>query len=358
MLQRERLLDTFLELARIPSPPGGEAAVAEAIAARLARLGLPPQRDAAGNLLAHLSGAGEPLLLTAHMDTVVPCEGVRPVLRDGVVYSDGSTVLGADDKSGIAAILEVLEALVAAGAPHCPLEVLFTVQEEVGLQGIKRFDASQLRAHMGLGLDAGGDVGSVVISAPSQDGLIARVHGRAAHAGISPEAGINAIVVAAEAITCMPLGRIDAETTANIGVIQGGAATNIVPELALVKGEARSLDEAKLDRQVAAMTAAFEASARAHGAAVEIEVERRYRTYRFEEEAPVIQRVARAMRAVGIEPLFLPTGGGSDANVLHAAGIPTVQIATGMAAVHTTAEHIAVDDLFAAARIVLACVQG
>ena len=358
MLQRERLLATFLELARIPSPPGGESAVAQVIANRLARLGLPPQRDAAGNLLARLDGAGEPLLLTAHMDTVVPCEGVRPVVRDGVVYSDGTTVLGADDKSGIAAILEVLETLVAGGVPHCPLEVLFTVQEEVGLQGIKAFDVSRLRARMGLGLDAGGDVGSVVISAPSQDGLMVRVHGRAAHAGISPETGINAIRVAAEAIARMPLGRIDAETTANIGVIQGGAATNIVPDLVLVKGEARSLSEAKIERQVAAMTAAFEMSARSHGATVEIEVERRYSAYHLSEEAPVIRWVTGAMQAIGIEPLLLPTGGGSDANVLHAAGIPTVQIATGMAAVHTTAEHIAVDDLFTATRVVQACVQG
>ena len=206
MIDRERLLQSFLALARISSPSGQEAAVAAAIIARLAALGIPCEGDAHGNLLARVPGEGEPLLVTAHMDTVVPCENVQPVVRDGVVYSDGSTILGADDKAGVAMMLEVAEVLQQDGLAHRPLELLFTVREEIGLEGARLFDKSRLRARQGIGLDAGGDAGVIVVSAPSQDSLYATVRGRTAHAGSEPENGVNAIVAAARGIACMPLG--------------------------------------------------------------------------------------------------------------------------------------------------------
>jgi tripeptide aminopeptidase len=357
MIQRERMLDTFLQLVRIPSPPGREEAVAAAIVERLNALGVTAESDEAGNLLAFIDGDGEPLLLTAHMDTVTPCDVVNPVVRDGVVYSDGSSILGADDKAGIAIMLEVLQLLIEEGIPHRPLDLLFTVREEVGLAGAREFDKSRLRARMGVGLDAGGGRGIIVVHAPSQDSLAATVHGRAAHAGANPELGINAIRVAAEAVAAMPLGRIDAETTANIGVINGGSATNIIPDRVTLRGEARSRSMTKLDKQTGAMVRALEGAAQAHGATVDVQVTRTYESFNLGADEPVVRLVADAMTSLGVEPCLVPTGGGSDANIFCAAGIPTVQISAGMEKVHTCQEHVALDDMVAATEIVLVCVK-
>jgi tripeptide aminopeptidase len=356
MVNDTRLLDTFLKLVRIPSLSGHETALAEEIAAHLQHLGITSRTDAVGNLLAIVSGEGEPLLLTAHMDTVTPGDNINPVVRDGVIYSDGTSILGADDKSGIAAILELLEVLAEAQLVHRSLELAFTVQEEVGLCGAKALDMTGLQARMAIGLDAGGTIGTIVCSAPSQDSLVAQVHGRAAHAGVSPEKGINAIRVAAEAIVSMPLGRIDAETTANIGVIHGGAATNIVPDLVTLKGEARSRDNGKLEQQTARMVNALQEAADKGGATVDIKVQREYTAYTFSEHSPIIELVSRGMRTLGIEPLLMPTGGGSDANILNAAGIATVEISTGMTNVHTVNEQIALANIIAATRVLVACV--
>jgi tripeptide aminopeptidase len=357
MINAERLLKTFLELVRISSPAGAEAQVAGDIEAKLKALGLEVERDAAGNLLAKTDGQGTPILLTAHMDTVVPCDKVTPVIKDGVVYSDGSTILGADDKAGVAIILEVLQVLAEQRLAHRPLDVLFTVREEVGLEGAKAFDVRRLRARMGVGLDMEGEQGTIVVRGPSQNSLWAQVHGRAAHAGANPEDGINAIRVAAEAIVAMPLGRIDAETTANIGVISGGLATNIIPDLVTLRGEARSRDEAKLEAQTRAMTGALERSAQMAGATVDIKVTRTYSAYHFDEHTPVVRWVSDAMRAISIEPLLVPTGGGSDANIFNAAGLQVVQISAGMEEVHTLKEHVALAEMVKAARIVLACTR-
>jgi len=358
MINRGRLLKTFLELVAIPSPSGTEKAVAEAIAAKLQTLGLEVKRDLVGNILTRLEGQGEPLLLTAHMDTVGPCERVTPVVEGDTVRSDGSTILGADDKSGVAVILEVLAVLKERALPHRPLEVLFTVEEETGLGGAKGCDLSQLRARMGIGLDAGGEPGTIVVSAPSHDELWAQIHGRAAHAGVSPEQGISAIQVAAEAIAAMPLGRIDEETTANIGTICGGSATNVVPELLTLQGEARSRNELNLQAQTRAMVEALEHSAAAHSARAEIKVTRLYTAYTFDENTPVVQLVSQAMRSVGMLPLLQPTGGGSDANVFNAEGMSVVQISAGMHAVHTSEERASLAEMLATAQIIHSAVRG
>jgi len=357
MINRDRLLQTFLDLVVIPSPSGAEGAVAEAIAAKLQALGLAVKRDSAGNILTRLEGQGEPLLLTAHMDTVGPCERVTPVVEGDIVRSDGSSILGADDKSGVAIILEVLAVLKEGALPHRPLEVLFSVEEETGLDGAKGCDLGQLRARMGIGLDAGGEPGTIVVSAPSHDELRAEIHGRAAHAGVSPEQGVSAIRVAAEAIAAMPLGRIDEETTANIGTISGGSATNVVPELVTLQGEARSRNELKLQAQTRAMVEALERSAAAHGAKAEIKVTRLYTTYTFDENTPIVQWVSQAMRSMGIQPLLHPTGGGSDANVFNAKGMSVVQISAGMHAVHTSEEHASLAEMLTTAQIILAAIR-
>jgi tripeptide aminopeptidase len=354
-IDRGRLLDVFLDLVRIASPSGQEEEVAAYVRSYLEDLGIGVESDQAGNLYAYVEGDGTPLAFTAHMDTVVPCEGVTPVVEDGIVRSDGTTILGADDKSGIAAILEAVTVLPEANVTHRPLDLLFTVQEEIGLFGAKAVEVDRLRARMAIGLDAEGEQGTLVVSAPGQNSLEAVVHGKAAHAGVEPEKGISAIRIAAEAIAAMPLGRIDEETTANIGVISGGKATNIVPDCVRIKGEARSRDEAKLASQTDAMVAALQGSAKAAGADVDVEVVRAYEAYRLLEDDPLVELVGAAMRSLGQAPRYKVTGGGSDANVFNARGLRTAQISTGMSEVHTTSESIAVKDLVAAAALLLAC---
>jgi tripeptide aminopeptidase len=358
LIDEDRLTNTFLELVRIDSPSGHEEAIARDLMARLKALGLAVTRDATGNLITRLDGTGEgkidaPLLLSAHMDTVGADTGIQPVIKDGVIRSDGTTILGGDDKSGVAAILEMLTVLTEEELAHPPLEVAFTVSEEVGLVGSKALDMGQLCAREGIVLDAGGAVGTVVVSAPYQDKLFATVHGRAAHAGTEPERGINAIRVAAEAVAAMPLGRIDEETTANVGVIRGGVATNIVPHKVELHCEARSRDEAKLVAQMQAMRAALEEAAARHEAKVDLQQERSYDGFKLSPETPIVKRAVAAIEAMGLTPLLLPSGGGSDANIFAAQGIATINLSTGMAEVHTVNEHIAVEDMTLSAQLLL-----
>ncbi len=358
LVNSQRLLDTFLELVRIDSPSGEEEAIANHLAEKLSRLGLAVEPDAIHNLVARLPGRGQPVMLAAHMDTVMPGRGIRPVVQDGIIRSDGSTILGADDKAGIAIILETLAVLAESGQPHPPLEVVITVQEEVGLNGARSLDRSRLESQLGISLDAGGPPGQIVVSAPTHDLVTAVVLGRAAHAGANPEAGINAIKVAAEAIHNMPLGRIDAETTANIGIIQGGRARNIVPDRVELTGEARSRNVARLDAQTAAMRRALEDAARAFETTVEIDIARSYLGYELGPDEPMVHALSAACRAEGVEPQLVPTGGGSDANIFNADGRQVVNLSMGASGEHTTHEQVAVNDMVMCARIVLRCLRS
>ncbi|MBC7223106.1 MAG: M20/M25/M40 family metallo-hydrolase [Anaerolineae bacterium] len=351
MVQPERLLQTFLELLRIPSPSGQEAAIAQHLVERLRRLGLDARLDRAGNVLAYTPARDGALLLGAHMDTVGQKGEVHPVVEGDLIRSDGSNILGGDDKSGIAIILEALTSLREEGEDLPPLQVVFTVSEEVGLVGAKSLDPADLVATEGIELDTGGPVGTIIVQAPAQDSLHVVVHGKKAHAGAEPEKGINAIRVAAEAIAAMPLGRIDEETTANIGVIHGGEATNIVPDRVEVKGEARSRDPEKLARQVEAMVRAFQEARDRHRAGLDLEVTRAYEAYRLTEDTPIVREVMAAVRAQGLEPVLMPSGGGSDANIFNALGVTTVNFSTGMEAVHTPEERIRLSDMVVGARV-------
>ena len=352
MINPDRLLTTFLDLVRIDNPSGGEVAIAAHIRGLLKALGLAVEEDGMHNLLARVPGQGEPVLLNAHMDSVAPCHGVRPIVADGVVRSSGDTVLGADDLAGVAAIVEGVRSTLERGGPHRAAELLFTVQEEIGLAGAAGFDTGRLRARMGVTLDSGGDFGGITIGAPSQDSLHAVVTGRAAHAGVAPERGVSAIVVAARALAAMPLGRIDAETTANIGVIRGGAATNIVPERVELWGEARSHNQEKLAAQVRAMTAALESAAREAGGDARVEITHKYDAYRLAEDLPIIQRIVTALRAIGCEPVFQISGGGSDVNILAQRGLQIANVSVGYREIHSTGEYIAVADLERSAELV------
>jgi len=344
-INRERLVNTLIELVQIDSPSGQEAQIARELARRLQALDMTVTVDAAGNVLACWEAEGPYLLLSAHMDTV-PGVGIRPILHEGVIRSDGTTVLGSDDKSGIAVILEVLTLLHEQGR-HPALQVAFSVREEVGLLGAKAIDPAWLRAREALVFDSGGPLHMVVHGAPGSDKITAVVHGKAAHAGANPEEGINAIQIAAQAIAEMPIGRIDEETTANIGLIKGGQAVNIVPERVEIHGETRSHDAVKLATQTRAICTALEQAVAAHpGAWLELEVERIYSSYRLPPDTPLLQRIAQTLAEMGEPEVTLRLGGGgSDANVFNALGLTAVPISTGMNNAHTNDEYLVVDDM-------------
>jgi tripeptide aminopeptidase len=354
VIDQERLLNTFLALVQIDSPSGQEEAISAEVADRLRKLDVDVTVDRLGNVLGRLEGQGEPLLLSAHVDTVSPGTGIKPIVTDGVVRTDGTTILGGDDKSGVAVVLEVLTVLRQDGQVPA-LEIAFSVGEEIGLLGAKAMDVGWFRARQALILDAGGPLNDIVYAAPVSDKFDAVVHGRAAHAGSNPEAGINAITVASQAIAQMRLGRIDEGTTANIGIIRGGQAVNVVPDRVEIRGEARSHDVSKLDAQIASMRVALENAVTSHeGARLELDIQRSYEAYRLDQDAPIMQRVTQALQAMGEEePTFHATGGGSDANIFNARGIAAVPISTGMQAVHTTDESIAVADMARCAELVL-----
>jgi tripeptide aminopeptidase len=352
MINTDRLVQTFTTLAQIDNPSGQEQAMAHAVMAHLRILGLEPEQDQKGNVIADVPGTGEPLLLNAHLDSVAPAVGKQPVVEDGVIRSAGDTVLGADDLAGVAAILEAVQAVRENGATHRAAQVVFTVEEEVGLRGSRALDYSKITAKQGVALDLNGPVGNICISAPAHDQITITFRGKATHAGVAPEQGISAIVVAADAINTMPLGRIDEETTANIGQITGGAARNIVPEQVVLLAEARSRDEAKLDVQVAAMQGACIQAAQRHGATVEFQAERMYGVQRIEPDAPIVQLCQEAARRAGLEPELVVTGGGSDVNIFNMHGIEAVNLSLGYEDIHSTDERIAIADLEKAARFV------
>ncbi len=358
-INEQRVIDTFLGLVRIDSPSKQEEVISQHLAAALTALGGRVERDAMGNVLGRFAGQGEPIILNAHMDTVGQDTGIKPMIKEGVIYSDGTTILGGDDKSGVAVILEVLRMLQNVPAAQQPaLEVLFTVSEEIGLVGARHFDTTKLVGRKGVVLDEGGPIGSIVVAAPFQDNHEIRVTGKSSHAGAEPENGISAIEVAATAINLMALGRIDPETTANVGIIKGGTATNIVTASLYAKSEARSLDETKLAVQTEKMRQAWQCAASLRSAQVDVQVTREYNGYHFSAGHPWIAYLAGRMAAAGFEPRLEKSGGGSDANIFNSKGLTMVVISTGMSAVHTPKEHIDIQDIVDATKSLWSIVTG
>ncbi|MGN8245456.1 M20/M25/M40 family metallo-hydrolase [Cellulomonas soli] len=355
-VDRERLLHTFLELVAVDSPTGHEEAVGELLERRFADLGCTVTRDQVGNLVAVLPGTREGTILVAtHMDTAGTDRGIVPVVGpDGVVRTDGSTILGADDKSGIAGCLELLTVLrQTPGVLHPTLELLVTVGEESGLVGSRALDVSRLQATHGFVLDTAGAMGSITYWSPTSVYLTITFHGRKAHAGVEPEKGVSAVRAAAQGVAAMPLGRIDSETVANIGTVHGGEARNVVPDTVVLEGMARSHDQGKLDRQLDAMRRACQEAADATGATVDVVADEIYRTYRIEEDARPYREAARAIASVGLPVTPRKSGGGTDGNLLNAKGIPCVALPTGMVDEHATSEHIAIDDMVLAAQVLV-----
>jgi tripeptide aminopeptidase len=364
-----RAVSLFLDLAAIPSPPGEERAVADRVREELERLGLDVVEDdageaigsTAGNLLARLPGrgAGTPILLCAHLDTVPPQGPIEPVIGDDdVVRNAAGTILGADNKAAVAAMLEAARRIVEEERPHGGVELLFTPKEEVGLLGAGAFDHTALEAELGFVYDQAAAIGEVIIGAPSQRSLLVRFRGRPAHSGMVPEEGRSAIVAAARAIADLRLGRLDEETTANVGLITGGSARNIVPEWCELEAEARSHDAGKLADVIQEMLDAFAFAASTAECTVETEVSETYAGYRFRESDPIVQLARTALERCGFEFRPALTGGGADANVFNARWLPCLVLANGMTDIHTADERIAVADIDAMVDVTLALVDA
>ncbi len=361
------VLELFLELAAIASPPGGERPVADVVAAYLRDLGLNVDEDdagaridaSAGNLFARLPGdaKGTPIFLCAHLDTVPPDGELEPVVEDGVVRNRGPTILGADNKAAVAVMLESARRVFADGRRHAGIELLFTPKEEVGLLGAGAFDLGRFRAELGFVYDLAAPIGEIVLGAPTQRSLTVRFHGRAAHAGMYPEEGRSAIAAAARAIADMRLGRIDDETSTNVGMVSGGTARNIVPEWCTVEAEVRSHDERQVADLVQELLDAATFGAGLEECEVEATVDEAYRGYRFGKGDRPVQLAASALVRCGAEPRFVLTGGGADANVFNERGLPCVNLANGMADIHTPEERIAVEDLERMVDVTLALVD-
>ncbi|CAM3959298.1 M20/M25/M40 family metallo-hydrolase [Lederbergia lenta] len=368
MINEERLLNEFLELVQIDSETKYETEIAKVLKQKFEALGVHVFEDdtkeetghGAGNLICTLEGTKEnadTIYFTSHMDTVVPGNGIKPSIENGHVITDGTTILGADDKAGLAAMLEAIRVLKEEKVSHGSIQFIITVGEESGLVGAKALDSSLVKAKYGFALDSDGTVGNIIIAAPTQAKITAEIHGKTAHAGVAPEKGVSAITIAAKAVAKMPLGRIDEETTANIGRFEGGQATNIVADQAFVLAEARSLIPEKMEAQVETMKIAFEEVAEQMGGKAFVNVEIMYPGFKYGDGDLVVEIAKKAAKEIGREPKLLTSGGGSDANIIAGFNIPTVNLAVGYEEIHTTNERMPIEELNKLAEMVVAVVK-
>lgn len=375
MVNRERIVETFLSFVRTDSHSRDERRMADLVRRYCEELGATVEEDNAGaavggnagNLVARLPGTikGRPFMLSSHMDTVTPGEGVRPKVEGDKVRTDGTTILGGDNKTGVAVIVETMRMLREENIPHTGVEAVFSICEEVGLLGAKHVDASRLEARQGIVFDAESPT-ELYIKGPASSSIAFTIYGLEAHAGVAPEQGISAIKIAAEAIAEMKLGRIDADTTANIGCIEGGTRTNIIPNLVTVRGEARSFVEEKLEAQLAHMRECMErAAAKCQvtvdgvktNARVETKVERSYAAMNVPDSAHVVKLVKEAAGNLGFEVKTLASGGGSDANIFNEQGIECANLGCGERAIHTVNEWADINDMCRAAELAIEVIK-
>lgn len=362
------LVDLFTTLCSINAPPKQERAVVDYVKTYLMDLGLDVKEDDggkkvggnAGNVVAtlpaNLQGAPK-IFFSSHFDTVEPNPGVKIIIEGDTIKTDGTTILGADDKAGMAPLLEAIRIVVENHLPHGQIQLLLTICEEIGLLGARVLDMSLVDSDFGFVYDSGPPVGSLINQTPTHDTMEVVITGKPSHAGVVPELGVSAIEIAAQAIANMKLGRIDDETTANVGMIQGGQATNIVCPEVYIKAEARSRNKAKVEAQVAHMVQCFQRAADERGGKVEIQLDRHYEGYTLTEDFPPVKVALQAARKVGIEPTLRPTGGGADANIFNAKGLPCVVVGCAMQKVHTHEEFALISDLEASVNLTLAMIE-
>jgi tripeptide aminopeptidase len=359
VISRDRIVQTFLDLVAIDSPSGEEDAIARELERRLIALGLEASQDAAGNVLGRRDGTGEPVLLSAHMDTVEPGRAIKPVW-DGpdIIRSDGSTILGADNKAGCAVILEVIQSAIEDGAPTRPIEVAISRGEEVGLLGAIQMDYSRISAKVAIVIDSGGPPSSIQGQAPYHGTYDIEVHGKSAHAGLEPEKGVPAIKIAAEIIVGLPQGRFDSETTGNVGKVQGGLVRNAVPDYALIQGELRSMVEEKLETLANNAKKHVEEVRHAHpDARIEARFSEAYPGYTLTPDDPAVKLLFPVVERLGYKPDPHPVGGGTDGNIFRGKGIASVVIGRGGYAQHTREEYLVIPEMLQCAAVVEGCVR-
>ncbi len=351
MIRRDRLVDTFCELASIDSPSGEEEAVAQHLVAKLEGFGFSVVRDDYGNVVAN-DGREDPIILSAHMDTVEPGRGIQPLVDGDRIHTDGSTILGGDCKAGVAAIIEALESIIEDGVEYNAVEVAFTREEEIGLVGARNMDFSLLTGKEAIVFDGEGPPSQITSSSPEYIGMDIEITGRAAHAGVEPEKGLSAIRIAAELITRLPQGRIDDETTFNVGTIEGGTVRNAVPESTTVHGEFRSRNIESLDSiRIQVDEAVNEVRGVFPEAEIECHLHTEFVAYTLEEDDPALDRVKGALESLGLTPTLRPSGGGTDGNVFRLNEISAVVVGMADHGMHTVREYVTIPDLVDAAHL-------
>ncbi|AOZ91433.1 tripeptidase T [Paenibacillus crassostreae] len=370
MISQERIVKEFMELVQIDSETMHEEEISVVLKQKFTDLGLKVIEDdskertghGAGNLIITWEAEGlndaPHIFFTCHMDTVTPGVGIKPSLgADGWITSDGTTILGSDDKAGIAALLEAIRVIQEQKIPHGQVQFIITAGEESGLRGARAFDPKHMDAEFGYALDSNGEIGAIAVAAPTQAKITMIIDGKSAHAGVNPEDGISAIQVASKAISRMKLGRIDHETTANIGKFFGGGPTNIVCDHVQLDAEARSIVQEKVEKQIANMKEALELTCQEFHAECKFQSEIVYPAFNFTDQDAVVQLAQRAIGNMGLTSRVFHSGGGSDANIFNGFGIPTVNLALGYENIHTTNERIKAADMSKASEMVVAIIQ-
>ena len=369
MIDKKKLVEEFIELVKIDSLTGKEKKIAQVLLKKLKELGFDVYMDnagelaggEAGNIIATLKGnrPGKKLLFTSHMDTVEPGTNINPIIDEEkqVIKSDGTTILGSDDKAGIVAILEAMRALKENDISHPDIQIVFSIWEEQGLLGARYLDYTKIDADYIYVLDIDGSPGRIITKAPVQDNITVKIIGKSAHAGLNPEKGISSLMVASDAIHNMNLLRIDEETTANLGMINGGVGRNSVMSELTIHGEARSLNEDKLNKQINHMVNCFMVASDKYGAEVEIKVDRVYDAVNVDEDDEIVILAKKAFNNLGIKAYTDSTGGASDVNIYASKGYKTVNLAIGMTNVHSVNEFIKIEDLYNSSRVVLEIIK-
>ena len=359
MADEERLVKTLIELIKIDSPSGEEDAMDAEVSSRLKSLGLKVSHDAYKNVIAKLEGEGEPIMLSAHLDTVEPGRGIKPVIDGSVLRSDGTTILGGDCKAGVTIVLEGLESALATNRANRAIEVIFTRHEEGGLVGAHNLDFSMVAAKKGIVFDGEGPPNRIILSAPSQNVITSYITGRAAHAGLEPEKGISALLIASDILSRLPLGRIDEETTSNIGRMEGGLKRNIIPEQAFLDGEFRSLSNEKLADMERKFRRVFDEVASMYPeASINLDITNSYQAYNIDPKNSAVAIIGKALAGMGLEMILESTGGGSDANVFIEKGITAIPVGIGVRDFHTTWETALISEVMLGAQMCEGIVLG
>lgn len=364
LVNRERMTELFLQLAQIDSGSENEAEICQFVANLLKQLGAGEVTidnaseklgGSGGNVFARFKGksAAPPVMLSAHLDTVAPTKGIRIVRTETEIKTDGTTILGADNKAGVALILEAIKTLQERNLPHPPLEVVFTVREEKGLLGAKVFDKTKLKSRYGIVVDGAGKPGDLIIGSPTHVKFEVTFHGKAAHAGVEPEKGINAIVMASTAISMMKWGRLDEETTSNVGVIEGGQAMNIVPDRCKITGEFRSHNPQIVEKLLSDWERICRQAAQKFGGKIDFLAEKSFDGIHLSPDEPIIKAAVKAVQSLGLKPNLKRMGGGTDGNVFTAHGIRCLVLPTGGENYHSPSEKLVLPDFYAMGEILV-----